>query len=597
MNSSMAPRIRVGVWLPFGKGSHWSGEGIARTVEFILGGFAEDPDISERFTFVFFVSKWTVGEIRRSLSSNVDPRLTIEIHAIPNAHYDLSDFFSLGRTGLSTTLKRLDLVSKKGKGRKIGPAALLGGFLLFARSGHVSLEADLTALAEFKDLRGVQFSEDVLRAESVVERTQKSWDQDFDNDGRFHLTASQFLKLRSNQRRPRWHILTAPLAIFSRPMRMALLAIEALQLVACALRSTADLGVDVWWVPSPTAPVSTLLRGPKVVNFWDYVVAEYGYWWDPASINNILARVRLAMRDADRIVTQSNYNRDMHLSNSIGIDRDKVDVVRLGPPDYSKYIPGYSQEHVRTVETKEASASIIRGYARAHMRMARLTGKYEYAENGNQYERLCNFDFAAKAYIVVSTQDRPYKNLGMAIDVLSHLVHQEKLDVYLFLTAKTKLNVRSSRSTLPDQGRSPRGVQGVVGRRVLEEGLQDRFFNMSRVPNRVHAALYHCARATYHPSLTEGGVGSYPFMEGMSVGCPGFISDGEYAREGVTLHPHYMEIAVSSFDVEDVANKLKLAIVDSDELAKSQKDIYKAHSDWGWRQVAGAYAGVFETVR
>jgi glycosyltransferase involved in cell wall biosynthesis len=154
------------------------------------------------------------------------------------------------------------------------------------------------------------------------------------------------------------------------------------------------------------------------------------------------------------------------------------------------------------------------------------------------------------------------------------MIEKYNLDVYLILTSEFDISDKKD----------------PIGKIIWKRRMIDRVYSLHRVPNRVHAALYHNAACTLHPSFTEGGVGSYPFLEGMVMGTPGLVAEGEYSREGFRLHPNYNEIFMSATSRKKAAAKIADTLADREGAYKRQKPIFDAHNAWQWEDVARVYA-------
>ena len=108
------------------------------------------------------------------------------------------------------------------------------------------------------------------------------------------------------------------------------------------------------------------------------------------------------------------------------------------------------------------------------------------------------FPFEDVPYAVVSTQDRPTKNITLAVEAVRRLLRRDRVDMKLSVTARLE----------------PGGPGDRLWRAVRDAGMAlGTALSVPDLPREVHAALYHCAALTVHPSFYEGIVGALPFVE------------------------------------------------------------------------------------
>lgn len=589
----MVKPLNIGIWLPLPPGSHWSAEGIARTIEFILGGLKKNGDLGTGIVFTFFATKSMAGEISRSLHETIgDDVRHIHFAAPMTADYRalkiVNFIFSLG--GL-IRFKKGD--PKPFKIEKLAKIKSESGVRRFYRKGKAFKAARFLGLGDLigQDLDDYQFPKKKSRWQKLKARFgEKSGDsalapirpfEQYRYEERYSLkytmpgayvfqkiveTFDEIWGLRFFSRKARG----AYIRLASRSTNQALLKE--------ALSQNFRQSIDGWWVINPNIYGAEFLPGPKIVNFWDFVVGEYGYYWNKNTVANIHARVKLVCHAGDAIITQSHHNRDLKLGPVIGISADKVDVVYLSYPDhYPQYVSGFESGGERTPQSRAEAANIIRHYAAWRLYQNYGNRAKDYHRAGFMLERINKFEFENTCYAIVSTQDRPYKNLSFVINAFFDAVNKKGLDAYLFLTSEVDLS----------------NSEKEITKTILKQRAQHRIFSLPRVPNKIHAALYHCAALTIHPSYTEGGVGSYPFVEGMVMGCPGLVAIGDYSREGQRLHPDYKSLMISPFYKKDARNKILTALRDPAATHAQQKPIFDVHARWQWNDVASAYLHVF----
>jgi len=187
---------------------------------------------------------------------------------------------------------------------------------------------------------------------------------------------------------------------------------------------------------------------------------------------------------------------------------------------------------------------------------------------------LQTYPFEEVDYIAVSTQDRVTKNIRLVAETVRTLVRDGRMDLKLFMTAP--LHWGATWTPLPAL--------------LASEQLMGDVVSMTDLPRDVHAAFYHCAALTVHPSIFEGGLGPFPLYEAVSVGTPCLIADGPHVRELVAQQP---TLAPYVFDPNNVAElgACILKVMGGRQAAlATQAAVIQRLSDYGWSDVAAAAA-------
>jgi glycosyltransferase involved in cell wall biosynthesis len=175
----------------------------------------------------------------------------------------------------------------------------------------------------------------------------------------------------------------------------------------------------------------------------------------------------------------------------------------------------------------------------------------------------------------VATQNRPYKNtLGV-------------------IRAVQKLNRRGTPCKLIMTGDfgldDPRSD---IGAYVRRERLFLDVLCVPRVPREILAALFHCATVAVHASFYEGGVGAFPFFEGMSVGTPALLSRNSATVE-LNAGEELDEFLFEPSNVDEIAEKIR-AILNAPECAFwRQRPIYGSLSRRTWEEASREYVATF----
>lgn len=580
--------LKVGVWIPLPKGSHWQGEGIARTIEFIVKGMQDEGLLDSDLMICVYTNHWMKDSMTRSfrelLGDGADQvkfsfltksSLPSFLEGVTDA---LADIFYARPVLIDKKLEFFDDdVTKKDFKRYQGSAASV-------EYGRPVVWPYLTRRLGSKFFLGRWLLK--RRLNKFCEKHAVTHKELARNRRRVTSSRNKDKKMRvfysySNRELFLFRIeeLVNRIPLIGRRLvnRFVGRADEKSfqkSLWQHSIKKSGDVSdeVDVWWVPSPIVRGVELLAKPKLVNFFDFFVGQYGYYWGDAQVREIYFRLNLIMRRATKVITQSRINKYEKIIAPFDVPPTSVAVCHVAAPDhYPKYVTKFAASGLKSPESLKQAADIVR---REMFFRAQSSNRHEeYARVGGKTEELVDFDFESRKYILVSTQDRPYKNLKFFVDLIPKIVNKFDDEVYFFFTAAMDF----------------RNKQDPLVKRILKSRMIDRVYSVPRLPNRVHAALYHCATMTLHPSLAEGGAGSYPFMEGMAMGTPGLTGSGDHTREGKLLHPDYDRVVFAANDKQDALSKTLNILKHPEQAYREQKEIYEAHSVWTWRKSAVVY--------
>lgn len=594
--------LNVGIWLPLGPRAHWRGEGIARTIEFIINGNIKNGQLGKDVVYTFYSSISLSSDIRSSLEETIGDN----IKHIRFATVTTVDHYCLKTINAIFSLFGLIKFHKKDPApfnlSKLETIRSTQGVRRFYATGKAHKAARFLGLKLLIDQDNVnyKFPKKKKKMEALAAWFLGTSKEDT-STAKHGRHARPFEKYRFEERYALKYTMPGAfifkkivetcnkiigLRYFSKKaqafyFRLSQSSINNALLRYAMSEKPKNKKIDVWWVVNPNIYGAEFLPGPKVVNFWDFVVGEYGYFWEKVAVENIYSRIKLVCHAADAIITQSLHNRELKLSPIMNVDDAKINVVYLSYPDhYPKYVPLFHESGMRTSQSRKQAADIIRHYVGWRLYQNFGSKGRDMNKYGFMMERLNSFLFEDKAYAIVSTQDRPYKNLTFIVNAFFEAVNKKGVDAYLILTSEIDLSDKDSELT----------------KVLIKQRAMHRVFSLPRVPNNVHAALYHCASLTIHPSYSEGGVGSYPFVEGMVMGCPGLVAIGDYSYEGHRLHPNYDELMISPYHKKDAVKKIVQALQNPEKLYKSQKDIFDSHVKWKWTDIASAYLAIMNNT-
>lgn len=212
-----------------------------------------------------------------------------------------------------------------------------------------------------------------------------------------------------------------------------------------------------------------------------------------------------------------------------------------------------------------------RGDAETRARAGELLRNYAQRQD---WQYLSDFPFEEVPYIIVSTQDRRSKNLGAVAEAVERLIRREYINIKVLATAT--FNYGADWTLLP----------GTIERHQLHYDI----LSVPRLPRYIHAALYHCAALVIHPSLFEGGNGSWPFHEGISVGTPALQARAPHSRFLAEGAPELNDYSFDPYDVEDAIRAIKKVLADRKAAVDIQLGAYEKLRRRSWGIVAAEYA-------
>lgn len=326
--------------------------------------------------------------------------------------------------------------------------------------------------------------------------------------------------------------------------------------------AAAHVRTDGWLIMFPFPAAAAALPLPRAVLFPDAIPLAFpGGWpdeaWQPGGEWFVWsARTRHLLAAGGRVITFSGHVARDHVRGYFGVAAERLRVIPHAAPDLAHHLPFLAGDRRRTPASRAAAAELLRAHA---------------AERGWTYLR--DFPFEETLFIAVSTQDRPNKNIRLVAEAVRLLVRERLVDIKLFFTAKLAANA------------------------PLTTYLEEHAFHFDAVsvphlPDAVHAALFHAAALTVHPSVFEGGHAPFPFNEAVSVGTPCLVADGPHVREWAAAHPDapIAEWTVDPYDAEALADRIEAAIAGRAALLDRQMPVHAAMRQRGWGDVAAAYA-------
>jgi hypothetical protein len=347
---------------------------------------------------------------------------------------------------------------------------------------------------------------------------------------------------------------------FNRRAAASSASFASVENIALALFANAHVPVDGWVVTFPHFTGSMWLERSKGVLMPDAIPYDFPLGWvEQWNADGFWPRWREQARRvcaaADAIINFSEHVADRHSVPLLGIDRSKIHVVPLAPPDLAGELPFVSGRK-QTPSSRAQAAAILRDHA---------------ALRGLDYLR--NFPFEQCTFIVGATQDRPTKNLGLVADATERLIRQHRENLKLFLTAPLHFGAPWTRL--------PKVVEG----RIFNRDIQ----SLHDLPREVHAAMFHAASLTIHASFYEGIIGCLPLYESISIGTPCLFARGPHAAELLLAEPGLRPFTFDPNDRDGLSTLIRKTLKERDEALEIQQSIYTRLHKWKWADVADGY--------
>jgi glycosyltransferase involved in cell wall biosynthesis len=333
---------------------------------------------------------------------------------------------------------------------------------------------------------------------------------------------------------------------------------------------------DVVYVPTPLLTKFAILQCKEVVTaFWDPFVLEFcGFssWIKKL----ILTEVSFALYHSDAIITQSIVNKEFMI-DYMHISTKKIFTIRNGVPDFHSLLP----------DNKIDKAYIFKKWGNYPMNKKSniLLEFYEFffrviKESTNKINlcvlhRLLSKDSDKEVKIItVSTQNRPYKQINLLFRVLDLLIkknsHQFRFKLVFTCDISEKLLELYPWSY---------GLIHVI-RRVTNEQL---------------AIIYKLSSLVIHPSIAEGGAGTYPMFEAASLQVPSLSQMGRHMIE----LQEYNNIAIDDLTLdlladEESCKKIMELLTNKEKIKRNINMINSMRIEWS--NVRKEYENVFIKV-
>src|SRR5262249_37473252 len=264
------------------------------------------------------------------------------------------------------------------------------------------------------------------------------------------------------------------------------------------------------------------------------------------------------LASVDGLITFSEHVAHRHAVGYFGFDSARIRIIRHAATDLREDLPCLPADRRGAPDSRRAAAESLRRHA-----------------NARSWSYLRGFPFESVPYVAVSTQDRPTKNISLVVEAVQRLIRRNYYDIKLLMT------------TIIDEVDAP---DCLLPAALQEANLQLDAVSMPDLPAMEHAAFYHCAAVTVHPSLFEGGDTAFPFAESVSVGTPCLMARGPHTNELSESYPELASWIFDPYDAGALAQLIRDTIASRDAVLTKQLACFERMKRRTWAQVADEYA-------
>lgn len=320
--------------------------------------------------------------------------------------------------------------------------------------------------------------------------------------------------------------------------------------------------IDCAYVPNLASPQAKHITKPMVVSFPDYVTREYPQLFDRTWMYLVRRNAMAVLARASATISFCEYVRTHHAVEYCLVPAERAFLIHHGPFPLDTYL----QDSRGQLLSREACAHLLHEYV-----VQRYAGDVAAHEFEPYYAMaLPQWNFLAQRYIILSTQNRPYKNVMRVIRAVHILNRRHNLNLKIIMTG------------VPTEE---------IARYIHKHYLYEDVIAMTRVPEKVHAALFRCAALAIQPSLFEGGF-TATLSQANSVGVPVLLSRMHAHTERLPYEGNE-ETYFNPRSTRELADKILWALDNREALLRKQYDMNAGLAQRTWDNVADDYERVF----
>jgi glycosyltransferase involved in cell wall biosynthesis len=313
---------------------------------------------------------------------------------------------------------------------------------------------------------------------------------------------------------------------------------------------------DVWYCPTIFWPEFADVAGPKAVAVPDMVFVDFPLGYASNLGEAVFAKAQEIIRAETHVVCYSDYVREAHLVDRLGVAPSRISVIRHGLVEMHQYVNGTTLE-----QRREWAIRTVNAYLRHRFR---------------DHPYLAEFDFSDVRFALYASQARPHKNLLNLARTWEGLLRKDSAGTKLVLTCR-----------LSDEP--------AVHEFVQARNLQHDILEFNGLPAEILAALNVLAAVAVNPSLFEGGF-PFTFSEAYSVGTPSVMARIPVVLELVRDADLREAMLFDPYDSESMGERVRWALANRSRLLELQRPLYDEMARRGWRVAGSEYVALFSKL-
>lgn len=328
--------------------------------------------------------------------------------------------------------------------------------------------------------------------------------------------------------------------------------------------------IDCWFILNPFSVLSAhKLSAPIVSLVADFVPFACPSGFSPVSIEKHKKNFYALNNKVKKYITISEHVKKDQLIEYFRVSEERIKTITHGIVSINKDLEfDFQIDKEKTNETRRKAAETIKYF---------LSSRNYYSISNNYlddvwYRYLKNFPFDNVRFILISTQNRPYKNTLLVVKALDYLIKNRGYNFKIIMTGVMTEEIQNY---------------------IIDNDLYFDVISIPRVPNKILAALYHCAFVAVHASFFEGGVGAFPFYEAISVGTPVILSRNAATLE-LSENEIYRNFLFDPYSLEQLVDRLEFLIENEKTVYEWQCRLYASISKRTWRDASLEYLQVFQ---
>ncbi|RAP37448.1 hypothetical protein B1207_04545 [Legionella quinlivanii] len=320
--------------------------------------------------------------------------------------------------------------------------------------------------------------------------------------------------------------------------------------------------VKAWYSPTAFWPSFNRIQAPRLMCVPDVVLGEFPVGFSFVGGDrfiNTFNDVEEAILNGHHFVTYSEHIKHSVLVQKYKLNPEQVSVITHAPNTLDNYLNDESEQR-NNVSIERLSESLLQSALK----------KSSFPEYVNR------FGNTQMKYLFYASQFRPSKNILTLLKAYHYLLKKSLVTHKLVLTGKPK-------------------IMDEIDNYIAENCLQKDVLLLSGLSVKELAACYKLADLAVNPSLSEGGC-PFTFTEALSVGTPVIMANIPVTRE-IISDPHLQELMLfDPYDWYAMAQKIKWAIANKNQLLDEQIPAYKALMNRKWNDVVSEYIAILDRI-